>query len=94
MARVDEAFVRPPHFVDADTDIVSVVKLFQDERTTTVLVRDTGVRTPAPGHLYPHRAAAGRPGGAPLDRLPVRELANFSLISVRPSDSLATRSPS
>ena len=88
MARVDEAFVRPPHFVDADTDIVSVVKLFQEERTTTVLVRDT-VCTPARLGIFTHtglqRAILS---GAPLDSLPVRELANFSLISVRPSDHL------
>ena len=29
MSRVDEAFLRPAHFVDASTDILSVVKLFQ-----------------------------------------------------------------
>jgi CBS domain-containing protein len=40
MARVDEAFLRPAHFVDASTDILSVVRLFQAQRTTNVLVRD------------------------------------------------------
>ena len=88
MARVNEAFVRPPHFVDANTDIVSVVKLFQEERTTTVLVRDSASEPPRLGiftHTGLQRAILS---GAPLDRLPVRELANFSLISVRPSDHL------
>ena len=53
MARVDEAFVRPAHFVDADTDIVSVVKLFQAERTTCVLVRDSACEPPRLG-IFTH----------------------------------------
>ena len=88
MARVDEAFVRPPHFVDADTDIVSVVRLFQRERTSTVLVRDHACDPPRLGiftHTGLQRAILS---GTPLGELPVRELANFSLISVRPSDQL------
>ena len=88
MARVDEAFVRPAHFVDADTDIVSIVKLFQSERTTTVLVRDHASAPPRLGiftHTGLQRAILL---GTPLHALPVRGLANFSLISVRPSDQL------
>jgi CBS domain-containing protein len=88
LARVDEAFVRPAHFVDADTDIVSVVKLFQAERTTTVLVRDRASIPPRLGiftHTGLQRAILS---GSDLGTLPVRELANFSLISVRPSDQL------
>ena len=88
MARVDEAFVRPAHFVDADTDIVSVVKLFQAERTTTVLVRDDACQPPRLGiftHTGLQRAILD---GTPLHELPVRSLANFSLISVRPSNQL------
>jgi CBS domain-containing protein len=88
MARVDEAFVRPAHFVDADTDIVAIVKLFQAERTTTVLVRDQACDPPRLGiftHTGLQRAILT---GTPLDELPVRGLANFSLVSVRPSDQL------
>ena len=88
MARVDEAFVRPAHFVDADTDIVSVVKLFQAERTTTVLVRDQRCEAPRLGiftHTGLQRAILS---GTPLHELPVGSLANFSLVSVRPSDQL------
>ena len=88
MARVDEAFVRPAHFVDADTDIVAVVKLFQAERTTTVLVRDQSSQPPRLGiftHTGLQRAILG---DVPLRELPVRQLTNFSLISVRPSDQL------
>ena len=88
MARVDEAFVRPAHFVDADTDIVSVVRLFQSERTTTVLVRDHACEPPRLGiftHTGLQRAVLSE---TPLRELPVRQLTNFSLISVRPSDQV------
>ena len=88
MARVDEAFFRPAHFVDAATDIVSVVKLFQAERTTTVLVRDTASQPPRIGiftHTGLQRAILN---GTPLHQLPVGRLANFTLISVRPADQL------
>ncbi len=88
MARVDEAFVRPPHFVDAETDIVSVVRLFQAERITTVLVRDASSQPPRLGiftHTGLQRAILS---GLPLDELTVGQLANFSLVSVRPSDQL------
>ena len=37
MSRVDEAFLRPAHFVDASTDILSVVKLFQALKTIDVV---------------------------------------------------------
>ena len=88
MARVDEAFVRPAYFVDADTDIVSVVKLFQAERTTTVLVRDRKCQPPRLGIFTHTGLQKAILSGTPLHELPVRVLANFSLISVRPSDQL------
>ena len=88
MARVDEAFVRPAHFVDADTDIVSVVKLFQVERTTSVLVRDSACEPPRLGIFTQTGLQRAILSGTPLGKLPVRELASFSLISVRPSDQL------
>ncbi|MEQ1518551.1 MAG: putative nucleotidyltransferase substrate binding domain-containing protein [Usitatibacteraceae bacterium] len=88
MARVDEAFVRPAHFVDADTDIVSIVKLFQAERTTTVLVRDD-VSVPPQLGIFTHTGLQKAIlSGTPLHELAVRELTNFSLISVRPSEQL------
>jgi CBS domain-containing protein len=85
---VDEALVRPPHFVDADTDIVSVVTLFQAERTTTVLVRDHACKPPRLGIFTHTGLQKAILSGTPLDKLPVRDLANFSLISVRPSEPL------
>ena len=88
MARVDEAFVRPAHFVDAATDIVSVVKLFQAERTTTVLVRDAACDPPRLGIFTHTGLQKAILSGMTLDELPVGQLANFPVISVRPADQL------
>ena len=40
LSRVDEAFVRPAHFVSMDADVVSAVHVMQVQRTKCVLVRD------------------------------------------------------
>src|SRR5574343_506652 len=87
MARVDEAYLRPALFVEPQTDIIAVVRLFLEQRASSVLVRD------------PTRADEGGLGiftstmvqkavldGRPLDQLAVSALANFKLITVRPSD--------
>ncbi|MEO5661204.1 MAG: DUF294 nucleotidyltransferase-like domain-containing protein [Polaromonas sp.] len=88
MARVDEAFVRTPYFVDADTTIVEVVKQFHTLRTATLLVRDLEVSPPALGIFTRTGLQRAILDGTPLDRLAVRGLTNFSLIKVRPSDQL------
>lgn len=88
MARVDEALVRPAHFVEADTSILEVVKHFQTLHTATVLVRDRRVDPPALGIFTSTGLQRAILHGTSLDRLPVGELANFSLIKVRPSDQL------
>ena len=49
LARVDEAYVREPLFMDADDDVLSAVRLFREKRTTAVLVRDAAGATPRTG---------------------------------------------
>ena len=88
MSRVDEAFLRPAHFVDAATDILSVVKVFQAQRTSNVLVRDAGVEPPRLGIFTATALQRAILDGRPLDQLAVGELANFSLIEVKPADQL------
>ena len=88
MARVNEAFVRTPYFVDADTSILEVVKQFHALRTTTLLVRDDRANPPALGIFTANGLQRAILDGTPLDRLAVRGLANFSLIKVRPTDQL------
>src|SRR5574337_507157 len=85
LSRVDEAFVRPAHIVEWDTDIVSVVRLFQREHTTNVLVRDARQSPPALGMFTTNALQRAILSGRALDAIAVGELANWSLISVRPS---------
>ena len=88
LSRVNEAFLRPAHFVDASADIVSVVKLFQAQRTSNVLVRDTQSQPPRLGIFTTTALQRAILDGRPLDQLAVGELANYSLIEVRPTDLL------
>jgi CBS domain-containing protein len=88
LSRVDEAFLRPAHVVDAHTDILSVVKVFQAQRTSSVLVRDQQSVPPRVGIFTTTALQRAILDGRPLDQLAVGELSNFSLIEVRPSDQL------
>jgi len=85
LARVEQAYLRPAHVVDAGTDTVSVVRLFQAQRTTNVLV--TGL----PGGLGIFTNTSLQRAildGRPLDQLAVGELASGPVVTVRPSDQL------
>jgi CBS domain-containing protein len=88
MAKVEQAFVRPAHFVDGETDIVSVVKVFQAQRTTNVIVTDARSSPPRLGIFTMSGLQRAILDGRPLAQLPVRELSNFKLIMVRPQDHL------
>ena len=88
LARVDEALLRPAHFVDASTDILSVVKLFQAQRTSNVLVRDQAAQPPRLGIFTATALQRAILDGTPLDRLQVGALAKYPLITVRPSEQL------
>ncbi|MDR2153727.1 MAG: DUF294 nucleotidyltransferase-like domain-containing protein [Burkholderiaceae bacterium] len=88
LSRVDQTFVRPAHIVDAGTDIVSVARLFQKERTTNVLVQDASATPPRLGIFTTNALQRAIVLERPLDQLPVGELANWSLITVRPSDQV------
>ncbi len=88
LSRVDEAFVRPAHVVDFGTDILSVVKLFQAERSSSVLVRDTRAEPPVLGIFTATTLQRAVLDGRALDQIAVGELANFPLIEVQASDQL------
>src|SRR5207247_2604456 len=74
--------------VDGETDIVSVVKLFQAQRTGSVMVCDARSEPPRMGVFTTTGLQRAILHGTPLDRLPVRELATFSLVKVAPGDYL------
>ena len=88
MARVDAAFLRPVHFVDAATDILQVVKIFHTQRSSSVLVRDTAATPHRLGIFTATALQRAILDGRPLNTLAVGELANFSLITVQASDQM------
>jgi CBS domain-containing protein len=88
LSRVDEAFVRPAHFVEMDTDVLSVVKVLQTQRTKCVLVRDRSVSPERFGMFTASTLQRAILNGIPLDQQKVGALANFQLIGVRPSDQV------
>ena len=88
LARVDEAAVRPAVVVDASTDIVSIARLFTQERITNVLVRDRTQQPPRLGIFTTAGLQRAILHGTPLHQLAVGELASFPLITARPDEHL------
>ncbi len=84
MSRVDEAFLRPAHVVEGATGIVDVATTMQAQRSSCVLVRD-GARLGIFTSTGLQRAILD---GRPLHTLPVRELANFELVTIAPEAQL------
>ena len=82
VSHVSDAFIRPAHFVDAGTDVVSVVKLFQAQNPSNVLVRDGTASPPRVGIFTRSSLQRAVLQGTPLDRLPVGQMSQFSLITV------------
>jgi len=89
MARVEQAFLRPVHFVEGNADVVAVTRVLHGERTSSVLVRDAGTSGPTRLGIFTstglQRAILD---GRPLHDLPVRDLATFPVVSIGPADSL------
>ena len=83
-SRVDEAFLRPAHFVDGAASIVDVAAAMQAHRTSSVLVRD-GDRLGIFTNTGLQRAIVD---GRPLQTLAVRELASFRLATITPDAPL------
>ncbi|WP_028313100.1 DUF294 nucleotidyltransferase-like domain-containing protein [Derxia gummosa] len=87
-ARVSELRLRPARFIDAGADIVSVVRFFDQHRTANVLVRDESTNPHRIGIFTNTGLQRAILDGRPLDQLPVRDLANFKLVTARPADYL------
>ena len=89
LARVDQAYLRPVHTVDAGCDIVTVVRLFQSQRSTCVLVTGLGPAAGgAPGIFTNTTLQRAILDGRPLDQLAVGTLASSPVVTVRASDTL------
>ncbi|MBV8124838.1 MAG: cyclic nucleotide-binding domain-containing protein, partial [Paucibacter sp.] len=88
LARVDEAFVREAHVVDAGLDVLAVVKIFQAERINNVLVRDAKSEPSRLGIFTTSGLQRAILDGRPLDQLAVGAVATFNLATVSPSDQV------
>ena len=88
LSRVDEAFVRPAHFIDPDADVLSAVRVLNDERTRCLLVRDTRTTPPQLGIFTATMVQRAVLNGVPLTAQRVGELARFPVLTVRPSEQV------
>ena len=88
LTRVDQAFLRPAHMVDAGTDIVSVVRVFQEQRTTSVLVGGMPDGREGLGIFSNTTLQRAILDGRPLSQITVGELASHPLVTVRAGDQL------
>ncbi len=88
LARVDEALVRPPHFVAGDTDVVTVVKDLSLRRSDHVLVRSSQGGSERIGIFTNTDLQRAILDGRPLHTLAVEALANFRLVKVEASAHL------
>ncbi|MBV8247993.1 MAG: CBS domain-containing protein [Comamonas sp.] len=89
LARVDQAYLRPAHVVDAGTDIVTVTRLFHAERTTSVLV--SGLAGKSDGELGIFTSTTLQRAildGRPLATLAVGEFASHPVVTVNAGDQL------
>ena len=85
LARVDEAYLRPAHTVGAGCNILTVVQLFQAQRTSSVLVTGLAEGLGIFTNTTLQRAILD---GRPLSELTVGELASSPVVTVRASDTL------
>ena len=88
LSRVDEAFVRPAHFVAFDADVLSVVQVLQAQRTKCVLVRDDASTPERLGVFTASTLQRAILNGTPLAQQTVGSLANFDLVTIQTSDQV------
>jgi CBS domain-containing protein len=82
MAKVSEAFLRAPHFVDSDVDILSVVKIFQEKRVNNILVRNLDSTQTRIGIFTATSLVRASSTGKPLGDLKVGDYTNYNLVTV------------
>ena len=88
LALVNQAFLRPAHFVNADTDLFTIVKLFNDNRITNVLVKNESTDPTKLGIFTLTGIQRAILANLPLHSTPVESLTNYNLITVKPTDHL------
>ena len=85
LAQVSQAFLREAHFVDANTNLFEVVRIFNEKRTNNVLVQDDPSKLGIFTTTNLQRAILAK---LPLESTAVGPLSNYKLITVQASDHL------
>jgi len=88
LSKVEEAYLRPAYVVKGEDDVLSVVRLMRDKDIGLVLVRDESQGPSRLGIFTQSRLQNAVLDGRPLDRMPVREWARFSLVTIRPTQQI------
>ena len=83
LALVSQAFLRKANTVDASTDLMSVVKIFNAQRTTHVLVRNALPESKDLGIFTTTNLQRAILAQLPLESTPVGPLSNYKLITVQ-----------
>lgn len=83
LALVSQAFLRKANTVDASTDLMSVVKIFNDQRTAHVLVRNALPESKDLGIFTTTNLQRAILAQLPLESTPVGPLSNYKLITVQ-----------
>ncbi len=82
-ARIRDATLHTPLVLDAATDVVSACRVLQTQHATKALVRDVHAGVLRLGIFTTTDLRDAVVRSEPLAQLPVRELANFELISIQ-----------
>ncbi len=82
-ARVRDAYVRKPHYVEGSLDLVSVCRELSQRGLTFALVRDPGAQGERLGIFTTTDLRDALLRDTPPHALPVREVAHFDVVSVQ-----------
>ena len=88
LAQVSQAFLREVHIVDASTNLFEVVRIFSENRTNNVLVRDDSTDEKRLGIFTITNLQRAILAKKPLEATPVGPLSNYKLICVQAGDHL------
>lgn len=83
-ARIRDAYIRRPIYVDGALDVVSVCRQMTEQKVTSVLVNDGG----RVGMFTTTDLLHALDRQRPVNQLPVRECARFDLVAVDPDTDL------
>jgi CBS domain-containing protein len=88
LVRVKDAYLQKPFYVDGQLDLVSVCRILSEQKLTNALVRDVQDGTERIGMFTTTDLRDALLNSIAPDALPVRAVARFDLITLRPEAEL------